>query len=199
MYGQDWNQYIYDLRQHIDQQNQRIKALEDQIQSLLSNNKGNVIIEKIEYKFDQLKVETLSGSLHIGLSPEDLEKIDEIGLGQMNQQGKVAPFDPFEEQLLTELNQWLQQSSPNLIRELASTYHFQVDPSHQNLLLQDIQKQFPDRIRYYKNQQIKKDPSINEMELQDYIKNQIKGEVQHSLTNYMKNYKGEMKNDDGSS
>jgi len=34
------------------------------------------LLEKIEYKFDQLKVETLEGTLSIGLSPTELAKHD---------------------------------------------------------------------------------------------------------------------------
>lgn len=201
MYSQNWNQYMYDLRQLIEQQDKRIKTLEDQLKYLLSNQneRGNVVIEKIEYKFDQLKVETLSGSLHIGLSPEDLSQIEDVALDQINPQQKMQTLPPFEHQITSELHHWLQQSGPRIIDNLAKAHNRMIDQSHQTLLLQDIQKQFPNRISFYKNQALQSNNYSDEKALQEYVMNQIKGEVENSLANYIKNHKGVMSNDDGNS
>ena len=61
------------MQQSIEQQNHRIKMLEDMIDDLTDNynelsKTPKTNIEKIEYKFDQLKIERLDGTLNIGLN-----------------------------------------------------------------------------------------------------------------------------------
>lgn len=189
MYGQDWNQYFYELQQHIQHLESRMKTLEQQVQQLKLNQgpSDRVNIEKVEYKFDQLKIETLSGSLHIGLSPENLEQIEDFALGQTNQPPQGLPS--FNQKLYTDLNNWLQQSGPNMIDDLANTHERIIDSSHQSLLLQDIQKQLPNRISYYKEQSEKNNEFSNELELQNFIMTKVKEEIQHSLATYMKKTK----------
>ncbi|WP_068676613.1 spore germination protein GerPC [Oceanobacillus sp. Castelsardo] len=193
MYGQDWNQYFYELQQHIQNLESRMKTLEDQVRQLKSNQNQDpmdrVNIEKVEYKFDQLKIETLSGSLHIGLSPENLEQIEDFALGQTNSTAQGLPS--FNQKLCTDLNNWLQQSGPSMIDSLANTHERTIDSSHQSLLLQDIQKQLPNRISYYKEQAEKNNATSNDQEFENFIKTKVKEEIQHSLATYMKKHKGE--------
>ena len=39
---------------------------------------------ELEYKFDQLKVETLEGTLNIGLNPSDLQGIEDFSIPSKN-------------------------------------------------------------------------------------------------------------------
>ncbi|KKE78027.1 spore germination protein GerPC [Oceanobacillus caeni] len=191
MYGQDWNQYVYELQRHIQNLEIRMKNLEDQVHQLNANkeSKDRVNIEKVEYKFDQLKIETLSGSLHIGLSPENLEQMEDFALGQTNQQ-TAQSLPLFNQKLCTDLSDWLHQSGPNMINDLANTHERTIDSSHQSLLLQDIQKQLPNRISYYKEQAEKDNNISEEQEFESFIKSKVMEEIQHSLANYIKKYKG---------
>ncbi|WP_156288832.1 spore germination protein GerPC [Oceanobacillus salinisoli] len=193
MYGKDWSQYLYELQQQIQHQDARIRSLEEQIQRLVNDQqqKNGTVIEKVEYKFDQLKIETLSGSLQIGLSPEELKNMEDLALGQASQLSPTNNLPSFEQQLTSQLQNWLQGSGPSMISDLAKNYNRTIDDSHQSLMLHDIQKQFPNRIKYYKEQAMKNNTALNEQELADFIFNKIKDEVRHSLTNYMKDYKGE--------
>lgn len=55
-----------------------LKRLKDELAEL--KNKPPIHVDKIEYKFDQLKVESLDGTLNIGLNPTDLNNIDEFAV-----------------------------------------------------------------------------------------------------------------------
>lgn len=192
MHNSDWNRYFYELQQHIQNQDERIKSLEEQVQHLISSQEGKngVTIERVEYKFDQLKIETLSGSLHIGLSPEDLNPIEDLALGQANQPPPYPNTPTMDQHILNELNQWCQSFVPHMIDDLANTYNRNIDESHQTVMIQDIQKQFPHRIAHY-HKLAEEQSMTNEHELKAYIIDHIQNEVHQSLTKYMKNDKGE--------
>ncbi|RKQ31308.1 spore germination protein GerPC [Oceanobacillus halophilus] len=198
MYGNDWNQFMYEMQQRIQQQTMRIQELEERVRTLeeAQQNSKSTNIEKIEYKFDQLKIETLSGSLHIGLTPDDLKNMEDLTLGQQTQLNPTNSMSPFDQQLTRELQQWFQSSGPPLIQDLANQYRCSIDESHQSMLLQDVLNQFPERIRFYKDQA---SSTTNEKELKEYILNHIKEEIYQSLSRYMKNNKGEEKNEHGNS
>ncbi|WP_106498058.1 spore germination protein GerPC [Lentibacillus sp. Marseille-P4043] len=185
MNGNEWTTYFYDLHQHIQEQGKKIKELEsklDQVETI-SKEKNKNTIEKIEYNFDQLKIERLEGTLHIGLSPSDLANIDDLGINQTN----PANFQPpMKQSLLSDLSQHINQEGPALIQDLANQYRKPVDEGFQSIMLQDIEKQLPQRIAFY--EQEAKDQNINsEDQLTAYITEQIKNEIYQSLVNYMQN------------
>ncbi|WP_179151936.1 spore germination protein GerPC [Oceanobacillus senegalensis] len=193
MYGNNWSQYMHEIQQYIQYQDAKIKELEERIQALEAKQQdhNSTNIERIEYKFDQLKIETLSGSLHIGLTPEDIQNMDDLALGHSNQAVPVNKTTPLHQQLASELQSWFQKEGPSIIRDIAKNYNKKIDDSHEILLLQDIQKQLPERITYY-NEQAKNNQSItNDEEFRNYIDEQIKEEIHHSLSQYINNWRGE--------
>lgn len=80
--------YFHQLNEYLRWQTERIRYLEGRIEliahelELLKRQRG-VTIEKIEYNFDQLKVETLEGTLNVGLSPAGLgdQSLDDATAG----------------------------------------------------------------------------------------------------------------------
>jgi spore germination protein PC len=91
--------------------NQRIAVLEESLRCAeeeirLLKDKPSIQVGTIQYKFDQLKVETLEGTLSIGLNPKDLQGIEEMAIsegqngypGQPGSPQGIAPQDqqPFE-------------------------------------------------------------------------------------------------------
>ncbi|PPA72370.1 spore germination protein GerPC [Jeotgalibacillus proteolyticus] len=61
------------LQQQLKECMDRLVQMEQRFEER-NSSPSSVHIEKIEYKFDQLKVETLEGTLSIGLTPSDLAK-----------------------------------------------------------------------------------------------------------------------------
>lgn len=78
-----WQQWAQQLTAYIDMQKQRIDKLEETVTKLQSDLDAlkvqkRVHIDKIEYNFDQLKVEKLDGTLTIGISPSSLDNVDDF-------------------------------------------------------------------------------------------------------------------------
>lgn len=94
-----WQQWAFRIEQRMQEQQDTIEQLQRELELLkqqLSRQEPapTLHVEKIEYHFDQLKVDTLEGSLQIGLStsnPEQLPMmIEDI---MMQQGGKPSPYD----------------------------------------------------------------------------------------------------------
>ncbi|WP_043933110.1 spore germination protein GerPC [Bacillus sp. EB01] len=67
--------------------NQRIAVLEESLRCAeeeirLLKEKPTIQVGTIQYKFDQLKVESLEGTLSIGLNPNDLQGIEEMAIAE---------------------------------------------------------------------------------------------------------------------
>lgn len=184
MNGNEWTNYFYDLQQHIKDQDNKIKALESRLGQVekTAQEKNKHTIEKIEYNFDQLKIERLDGTLHIGLSPSDLANMDDLGINQTN----PADFQPpMKQALLSDLNDHITQEGPKIIQHLANQYRQPIDEGFQSMMLHDMEKQLPQRIAFYE-QEAKKNQQINsEDQLKAYITEQVKHEIYQSLVTYM--------------
>ncbi|WP_110114337.1 spore germination protein GerPC [Bacillus sp. CGMCC 1.16541] len=76
-------QYVQQLGAYVQQQDERIRQLENDVCDLQQKLKEfedtpRTTIEKIEYKFEQLKIDTLDGTLNIGLNPITPENIEDV-------------------------------------------------------------------------------------------------------------------------
>ncbi|CAN7187863.1 spore germination protein GerPC [Paenibacillus sp. LjRoot153] len=98
-----WQQWAQQLCSYVDMQKQRIDKLEQTVNKLQADLKAmkdekRIHIDKIEYNFDQLKVEKLDGTLTIGISPSALDQIEDFSvngnsLNKENTGGGMAPMD----------------------------------------------------------------------------------------------------------
>lgn len=192
MYGNNIQQYLHELSQYIRKQDEAIETLNQRMDKLENElkRKNNTTIEKVEYKFDQLKVETLSGTLHIGISPEELSNMDNLALGQST--SNTAP--PDQKQLTNDLQQYVQKNGIPMINQFSEEYRNTIDESEYPMIMKDIQRQIPLRIDHYDKETFNSKKWENEEERREFIFNCIIDEIHHSLRNFVKNYKqGEKK------
>lgn len=92
-----WQQWAQQVSAYIEMQKQRIDKLEQTVTKLQTDlnalkDQKRVHIDKIEYNFDQLKVEKLDGTLTIGISPSSLDNIDDFTVNGASM-GKNAGSD----------------------------------------------------------------------------------------------------------
>ncbi|SFA82015.1 spore germination protein PC [Lentibacillus halodurans] len=173
-----WNQYVYNLYQRIDEQDRTIRSLETRIQQLENNQQNQQTPERIEYHFDQLKIENLNGTLHIGAAPDDLNNIEDFSVPE-------AGNSTIKQQLLPDLNTYLNEHGKQLIRDLAAQHHVAMDHIDPNILIEDMAKQLPERIAHYEAEARQNKQELNEEQLTFHIGEQIKREIYHSLNKYM--------------
>ncbi|WP_102347408.1 spore germination protein GerPC [Bacillus sp. Marseille-P3661] len=189
-YLQNVDSYIKDQSTQIKKMEKIIIDLQQQIEDFKKRPTTN--IEKIEYKFDQLKIETLEGTLNIGLSPNgmgDPETFEDLTVGKPPQ--GVPPilqaYPQVYPQVLTDINRYLSKDCPQIINEVAQQNNHTLDHYYHSLIIQDIQKQIDERIRFYINQ-VNEDNArnLNEEELIKQITNKVKGDIRNAIETFIK-------------
>lgn len=171
--------YITQMQQHIHQLYDQMNSLENRIQQLEQNASPKTTIEKLEYHFDQLKIERLDGTLHIGVSPDDLQKIDDFTLPKQ-QQSEQMPLPAHHS-----LEQYIEQEMPAYTSELEQQYNYPLDNQYRQVLMEDLKKQLASRIAYY--QQTNLPPN----QLHQHIFTNVKKELQLGLRKWFENHKKE--------
>lgn len=81
--GSSWQQYFQQLHAYLKWQTDQIRTMNHKIESLqkeqedIKQQKG-VRIDRIEYSFDQLKVERLEGTLNIGVTSDGVKSLEDF-------------------------------------------------------------------------------------------------------------------------
>lgn len=169
-----WQSYIQQMMKQIEQQQQLIHKLQQQIDELSSNEKPQTVIERIEYHFDQLKIETLEGTLQIGLTPNGSE-LSELG-DLYSQQAQQKP-------MLHSLQEYMTSEVPPWMDQYMRDHDISINNEHKEKVIADVKRQLPERVQLYKEQ----NPNADETALL----HQIKTEIQQSMATYFDTLKGE--------
>ncbi len=181
------------MQQSIEQQNHRIKMLEDMIDDLTDDynelmKAPKTNIEKIEYKFDQLKIERLDGTLNIGLTPNGgadmLEDFTVNGNNGMNPNS--FPSEGIQS-IQQNVQSYMQNGALKELGELENKYHYPLDDPYRQFILSDIQKQLDQRINYYINQQSTRSPDATVEQLIEEVTTKIKRDIVNGMEAFLKN------------
>jgi spore germination protein PC len=185
--------YLIKLQHYLSWQTQKIIKLEKKIAEL-ENELMNVrklpqtTIEKIEYKFDQLKVETLEGTLNIGLTPNGTETIEDFAVSPE----KVIIPQPqpiMFRNIQTKVNDYLTNECENILKSIEERYSQRLDDTYRQFILQDIGRQVDDRIRFYIQQKINNGQmpaSGSSKEIEDEISEKVKRDIEQSIELFIK-------------
>ncbi|MGY3718325.1 spore germination protein GerPC [Sutcliffiella cohnii] len=194
-YVNDSQQKIRTLQEIVTKQNKQITALEDLLKTMQKEiiqlkEKPTMNIERIEYKFDQLKVETLEGTLNIGLTPGSAGAIEDFIVTQDNLQ---VPTQQRNEQVALqiekELKDYLTKNGTERIKNAANHVGRSLEEHYYDFMIQDIAKQLPKKINLYLNELTPE--AIKQNYSNDQIKNaavdQIKKDMDVAFTTFIKN------------
>ena len=153
---QDYSQLLQWVQMTLQTQENRIAILEQTIQKLQEEmkhlkDKPSIRVDKIEYKFDQLKVETLDGTLNIGLNPSDLANIEDFAVQNQSLNTPIHPKAQMQRSMKIEesIYQYLETELPVVFKETQNQLNVQLDDSYLDFIKQDIMKQLPTRIDYH--------------------------------------------------
>ncbi|MFD2672990.1 spore germination protein GerPC [Marinicrinis sediminis] len=153
-------------------------------------------IERIEYHFDQLKIETLEGTLNIGLTPSGGSRIEDF-MVQNQQPPKPGPPQSESEQNAQEFEE-LQESEPvylevkediqrfldgdvyQRIVEFEDLYENPLTHEQRMVIIEDVRKQIPQRIRHYLQH-----PDVTSQSLQP----RIRADIINGIEQFMKKQK----------
>jgi spore germination protein PC len=200
------------LYQYISEQNKRIQNLEAVIQSLQQEvsslkEKPSINVERIEYRFDQLKVETLEGTLNIGLNPSDLENIEDLAVETQSQTPvppvKQVDMEDIQKSLVPRVNEYIDKDVQVIISDTELQLGTPLDESYHTLIKEDLKKQMPQRIQFYvqsmpRNQDIQQGDTSWEEKILTKVKSDINNAIYSFMANLPDNLKGAKNNESAS-
>lgn len=198
--SQDLYTYLQQLQAYVQMQEQRIQKLESSMkkmkEEMAQNDRQPIHIDRIEYKFDQLKVETLEGTLNIGLNPSDLQDIDDFSVDQKELQTPYSPKKLFKRnmEIETALLTFIEGELPQIVEEAEANLKMPNDSSYVEFIKEDIKKQLSSRVDYYLKQQSNRNLGSQEEKTKviETLKTEIRNGVYAFLSHLPENMK-EMK------
>lgn len=141
--------FLEKQQREINQLRQSINYLSDELRQL--KEKPPMTVERLEYKFDQLKVETLEGTLNIGINPSDLNSaVEDLSMPQGSSQTKAFVRHPdFYDQTLEKLNHYIDHELDSLIKDTETKIGKRLEEPYISMIKEDIRKQIPARADHY--------------------------------------------------
>ncbi|MES5925555.1 spore germination protein GerPC [Bacillus cereus group sp. MG9] len=198
--NQDIYTYLHQLQQALQIQQQTILNLEEQVRLLQEElnelkSRPSSSIGKVEYKFDQLKVENLNGTLNIGLNPfsskgqqiEDFQ-VDTETL-KVNPETETNP--DFYQGVLQEMHRYLDEEAYSRILHFEQEERTPLDEMYRQMMVDDIKKQMEHRLPYYLSQVqsyegISTDPDY----LRDVIIQAMKQDIDKAFLSFIQHIPG---------
>ncbi|MBB6443501.1 spore germination protein GerPC [Bacillus benzoevorans] len=195
--NQEFYYILQSIQDYVFQQDRKIQFLQKKIISLEKSitelqNRPPIQVERMEYKFDQLKVETLEGTLNIGLNPSDLQNIEDLALPKQN--GASTPKERMVmfTEIENSINEYLSENLSSIITNAGEQLQFKDADTYHEFILQDIKKQLPNRIEYYLNQPIRSENETSE-QYTNHILEQLIKEIQHGVSLFLQHLPENMK------
>jgi spore germination protein PC len=185
---QDYSQFLQWVQLTIQAQENRISTMEQTIQKLLEEvrqlkDKPSINVEKIEYKFDQLKVENLDGTLNVGLNPSDLAGIEDFAVQNQPVNIPQSPKNQMQRSIKIEeaLYRYLETDLPEIYEDTKKRLNVQLDESYLSFIKQDIIKQLPTRIDYHLRTNSSNESTRENQIADEAILELLKQEIQNGI------------------
>ncbi len=150
-------QYLRQLHTFIELQEKKVRMLEQKTAEMqqeiaLLKERPPVHVGTIEYKFDQLKVETLEGTLNIGMNPGELEGMTDFTVENKHYQpgpppkanGKIVTGR--EAEIEKEIHEFIESNLPAIFAEAREKHQVKADDSLLPFIKEDVVRQLPQRI-----------------------------------------------------
>ncbi|MGF9715022.1 spore gernimation protein GerPC [Paenibacillus sp. JMULE4] len=183
--------YFHQLNEYLRWQTERIRNLEGRIELIereLDSLKGQrgVTIERIEYKFDQLKVETLEGTLNVGLSPTGLgtQSLDDATAGGQAIGTNTARSESFA-RIQKQVYDYLRRSCPEELADLEAMYGVEFGQDFSDFVIGDLKGQAAQRIEYYLDSMVDPKQAVLTMEQEQIITDKVIGDIRLAMKQYV--------------
>ncbi|GAE35444.1 spore germination protein GerPC [Halalkalibacter akibai] len=190
----DMNQNLQFIYSYLNSQQERINYLEttihqlqNEIMTLKQNPASN--IERVEYKFDQLKVERLEGTLNIGITPQNGgDSIEDFAVAQHQlnvPQNTGQPSNVFEN-VRSQIHHYLNGECYQVFNNIEQQNNYFLDNHYRQYIVQDILRQIDSRIQYYLNQ-LNQDTNLNDTEQLEMLTiDKVKEDIHKTYDEFIK-------------
>jgi spore germination protein PC len=179
----------------------RMKATEEQLQTISKQlaaveqlltslqNQPTTRIDKIEYRFEQLKVDTLSGSLQIGLAHGAEGLIEDLQAGNVSAQNvELDPGDNEDPYIKTQsaLQDYLGAELHRDIDEAAGNAGVEAEMELHARIAEDLARQAQERLVVYRKEIPSKEGADDEAVRT--IMGRIRADIQSGLKSFFETY-----------
>jgi len=190
--------YFQELTAYLQWQTQKLQELENKVGQLQEqldklNKQRTMTVEKIEYKFDQLKIEKLDGTLHIGISPELSKSIEDFTVDGAPVQMTKSQTDS-RARIRERIDRFLDEDGRKLIQDKEGYYRIVLGQDYAEFMIQDMKGQVDQRIAHY--MQTLPDDMQAGSSKEDVIVNKIKSDITVAIDRHLQEKK--TKGDDAS-
>ncbi|WP_281274453.1 spore germination protein GerPC [Mesobacillus subterraneus] len=187
--------YLKKLHLYVEHQSRKTARLEKMVLDLQEEiaalkERPPVQIGNIEYKFDQLKVETLEGTLNIGLNPTDLDGIEDFTVDQKAVNVPVPPKQIFKRTIEIEsaLHHYLETELENIYRDAQTNLGINIDDSYFDFIKEDIKKQLSGRVAAHLQERTAGERGTQQgPELNEQVIDALKQEIHNGVFLFLKN------------
>ncbi|HZG70060.1 MAG TPA: spore germination protein GerPC [Chondromyces sp.] len=188
----NYYEVLQQLYQFTNAQHKKISMLEKSLADLQKEidylkKRPAISVERIEYKLDQLKVETLEGTLHIGINPAELAELEDVAITKA-----MKGHNPeMVQETIQHMNGFLDAELRAIIHENAIQLQRSLDEPYYELIKQDMIKQLPKRIEFYYQQFAKNHP--DERELKELVESRVKEDIRQAIFHFINSLPNDQK------
>jgi spore germination protein PC len=166
---------------------QQLSAIEKQLAGL--QGQPSTRIDKIEYRFEQLKVDTLSGSLHIGLAHGAEGLIEDLEAGGVTAQNVKLADDTADNPYagaMSAMQDYLGTGLPQDIHAAADATGVEIDQELRGKITEDLARQAEQRFMLYiKEYPFKEGEDDTAVEA---VLNKVRNDVRSGLESFFESY-----------
>lgn len=189
-----WEVQLGRLEQQLAWQSGMILELQRMVQQLTEQVEKlqavpHTKIDRIEYQFDQLKVEKLEGALHIGISPPGTSDLlaqqpggawEAVGWkGGVSPEAPAASTDSAQEPYRS-IRRYMEEEVPSLMNQLAKENPFVFPDAYLQQMKRSLESQVEERVAHYLRQ-TQGDPSNADGTALDRIAAQVQRDVEAAI------------------
>ncbi|MFA8438180.1 spore germination protein GerPC [Pueribacillus sp. YX66] len=170
------------IQRNLENLNERLTDLEVELNDI--RNEKQMYIDRIEYKFDQLKVERLEGTLNIGLTPQDREAIEQYVVGGNEDKDVNEVNQELFSRVQQQIFAYLQDDVFENVKEVEEKYNYRLDDPYRRFIIEDIKRQIDKRITMYINNLERKDPKHPEKE--KVVIEKVRNDIHKAIEEFIK-------------
>lgn len=176
--------YLKQVQHNYKLQCEKINSLENIINSLQADiikikNSKSLHVDKIEYNFDQLKIETLEGTLNIGISPNGIDSIEEFEVDDNNSLDLTKKIQK-------QMENYFNKDVFNDISTIEQKNNYFLTDNYKELVINDVKTQMNKQISSYVNKTNREENNNDPEQIEKSIIKNVKNDVTKAIDTFIK-------------
>lgn len=195
--GYDWNAIFRQLYTQLLWQSEKLVKMDRKLDDILLElqalrRQKAVNVEKIEYNFDQLKVEKLDGTLNIGITPDNAKSIEQFAIGDNDVMVGPIPIKTDAPESYAAIQSgvmnYLNVDVPNEMKTMEGKYNLSLAGEYRDHILADVKKQVNERIAHYMQKFELKDDAEDRDDHVKIISDRVKNDIRLGVERYLQTF-----------